>query len=154
MSKYLGIVVAGLLFGLGLAVSEMTHASKVLGFLDVAGNWDPSLMFVLGGAVGVTVIAFRFILKRPVPVLEDRFQLPTAKVVDVPLVLGATIFGVGWGVSGYCPGPGVALLAALNWEAWVFIPAVLLGAFLHKALTASVDEGVALLPPPNKGEPP
>ena len=154
MTKYLGIVIAGLLFGLGLAVSEMTHAGKVLGFLDVAGNWDPSLMFVLGGAVGVAIVAFRFILKRPVPMLEDRFHLPTVKDIDVPLVLGAAIFGVGWGISGYCPGPGVALLAAPNWEAWVFLPAVLLGVFLHKALTASAGDGVAplLRPQPGKGE--
>jgi len=151
MSRYLGIVVAGLLFGLGLAVSEMTHASKVLGFLDVAGNWDPSLMFVLGGAVGVTVVTFRFILKRPVPVLEDRFHLPTVKDIDVPLVVGAAIFGAGWGISGYCPGPGVALLAAPNWEVWIFLPAVLLGAFLQKTSTASDGDDVALLQP-NKGE--
>ena len=151
MSRYLGIVVAGLLFGLGLAVSEMTHASKVLGFLDVAGNWDPSLMFVLGGAVGVTVVTFRFILKRPVPVLEDRFHLPTVKDIDVPLVVGAAIFGAGWGISGYCPGPGVALLAAPNWEVWIFLPAVLLGAFLQKTSTASDGDDVAPLQP-NKGE--
>ena len=148
MTKYLGIVVAGLLFGLGLAVSEMTHASKVLGFLDVAGNWDPSLMFVLGGAVGVAIVAFRFILKQSAPLVEDRFNLPTVKDIDVPLVLGAAIFGVGWGISGYCPGPGVALLAAPDWETWVFIPAMLLGASLQKASTASDDYGIALLPQP------
>ena len=151
MRKYLGIVVAGLLFGLGLAVSEMTHASKVLGFLDVAGNWDPSLMFVLGGAVGVTVVTFRFILKRPVPVLEDRFHLPTVKDIDVPLVVGAAIFGAGWGISGYCPGPGVALLAAPGWETWVFIPAMLLGVLLHKASTATNGDDVTVLRP-NKVE--
>jgi len=151
MTKYLGIVVAGLLFGLGLAVSEMTHASKVLGFLDVAGNWDPSLMFVLGGAVGVAIVAFRFILKQSAPLVEDRFNLPTVKDIDVPLVLGAAIFGVGWGISGYCPGPGVALLAAPDWETWVFIPAMLLGASLQKAWTATDGDGVAVLRP-NKVE--
>jgi hypothetical protein len=145
MRKYLGIIVAGLLFGLGLAVSEMTHASKVLSFLDVTGNWDPSLMFVLGGAVGVTVVAFRFILKRAVPVLEDRFHLPTARSIDAPLLVGAAIFGIGWGISGYCPGPGVALLAAPGWETWVFIPAMLLGALLHKASTATEGDDVAVL---------
>jgi len=152
MTKYLGIVVAGLLFGLGLAVSEMTHASKVLGFLDVAGNWDPSLMFVLGGAVGVAIVAFRFILKRSAPLLEDRFNLPTVKSIDAPLLVGAGIFGVGWGISGYCPGPGVALLAAPDWETWVFIPALLLGAWLQKASTASDDDGVALLPQPESDQ--
>ena len=137
MGKHISILVAGLIFGLGLAVSGMTHASKVLGFLDVTGNWDPSLLLVLGGAVAVTVVAFRFILRRPAPVLEEKFKLPVARVIDGPLVVGAAIFGIGWGISGYCPGPGIALLAAPGWETWVFIPAVLLGAFLHKALTSS-----------------
>jgi len=137
MNKTISVLVAGLIFGFGLALSGMTHASKVLGFLDVTGNWDPSLLFVLGGAVGVTIIAFRFILRRPAPVLEDKFRLPTAKFVDAPLVIGAAIFGIGWGISGYCPGPGIALLAAPGWETWTFIPAVLLGEFLHKTLTRS-----------------
>ena len=141
MGKYISILVAGLIFGLGLAVSGMTHANKVLGFLDVTGNWDPSLLLVLGGAVAVTVVAFRLILRRPAPMLEEKFTLPTAKDIDGPLVVGAAIFGIGWGISGYCPGPGIALLAAPGWETWVFIPAVLLGAFLHKALTSSPGGG-------------
>ena len=146
MGKYVSLLVAGLIFGFGLALSGMTHADKVLGFLDVTGNWDPSLLLVLGGAVGVTVVAFRFILRRPAPVLEEKFILPVARVVDGPLVVGAAIFGIGWGISGYCPGPGIALLAAPGWETWVYIPAVLLGAFLHKAFT-SRPAGVATLPP-------
>ena len=141
MGKYISILVAGLIFGLGLAVSGMTHANKVLGFLDVTGNWDPSLLLVLGGAVAVTVVAFRFILRRRAPVLEEKFALPTAKDIDGPLVVGAAIFGIGWGISGYCPGPGIALLAAPGWETWVFIPALLLGAFLHKAFTSSPSRG-------------
>jgi len=141
MNKTISVLAAGLIFGFGLALSGMTHASKVLGFLDVTGNWDPSLLCVLGGAVGVTVIAFRFILRRPAPVLEEKFRLPTAKFVDAPLVIGAAIFGIGWGISGYCPGPGIALLAAPGWETWTFIPAVLLGAFLHKVVTGSSNGG-------------
>ena len=142
MGKYISILVAGLIFGVGLALSGMTHASKVLGFLDVTGNWDPSLLLVLGGAVAVTVVAFRFILRRSAPVLEEKFNLPVARVIDGPLVVGAAIFGIGWGISGYCPGPGIALLAAPGWETWVFIPAVLLGAFLHKVLTSSPVDAV------------
>jgi uncharacterized membrane protein YedE/YeeE len=145
MGKYISILVAGLIFGLGLAVSGMTHAGKVLGFLDVTGHWDPSLLLVLGGAVAVTTVAFPFILRRPAPVLEEKFRLPVARVIDGSLVVGAAIFGIGWGISGYCPGPGIALLAAPGWETWVFIPAVLLGAFLHKALTSSPG-GVATPP--------
>jgi len=137
MGKYISIVVAGLIFGLGLAVSGMTHASKVLGFLDITGNWDPSLLLVLGGAVAVTAVAFRFVLRQPAPALEEKFRLPVARVIDGPLVVGAAIFGIGWGISGYCPGPGIALLAAPGWETWIFIPAVLIGAFLHKAFTSS-----------------
>jgi uncharacterized membrane protein YedE/YeeE len=131
MGKYVSSVAAGLLFGLGLAHSQMTHATKVLDFLDVVGDWDPSLAFVLGGAVGVTVIAFRFILRRPAPVFGDRFHLPRVTAVDRSLILGAALFGVGWGIGGYCPGPAVALLAAPSWEAWVFLPAMLLGALLQ-----------------------
>ena len=145
MGKYISVLVTGLVFGLGLAVSGMTHASKVLGFLDVTGNWDPSLLLVLAGAVAVTVVAFRFILHRRAPVLEDKFKLPTARRVDARLVVGAAIFGIGWGISGYCPGPGIALLAAPGWETWVFIPAVLLGAFLHRASTSS--PGGVVTPP-------
>lgn len=150
MSKYISILVAGLIFGLGLAMSGMTHAGKVLGFLDVTGHWDPSLLLVLGGAVAVTTVAFPFILRRPAPVLEEKFRLPVARVIDGSLVVGAAIFGIGWGISGYCPGPGIALLAAPGWETWVFIPAVLLGAFLHKALTSSPD-GRATPPRPTDG---
>ena len=140
MGKLISVLAAGLLFGFGLAVSGMTHASKVLGFLDITGDWDPSLLLVLGGAVGVSVIAFRFILRRPAPVLESVFRLPSVKDVDGPLVVGAAIFGIGWGISGYCPGPAIASLAAPNWETWVFIPAVLLGAFLHRLTTISPEE--------------
>ena len=139
MGKHISILVAGLIFGFGLALAGMTHAAKVLGFLDITGNWDPSLLLVLGGAVAVTAVAFRFVLRRPAPVLGEKFILPTAKNIDGPLVVGAMIFGVGWGISGYCPGPGIALLAAPGWETWVFIPAVLLGAFLHKLSTSSTD---------------
>ena len=126
---------AGLLFGLGLAISGMTDPEKVLGFLDVTGDWDPSLLFVLGGAVGMTLISFRFILRRPTPLLAAEFQLPTATAIDVPLVAGAVLFGVGWGLSGYCPGPAIALLAAPgNREVLFFLPALLAGQVLFLAV--------------------
>ncbi len=126
-------LVAGLLFGLGLALSGMTHPEKVLGFLDFAGHWDASLLFVLGGAVGVTVVAFRFVLRQPKPLLAEKFYLPTRKQIDLPLLAGAVIFGIGWGISGYCPGPAVALLAAPeNREVWLFLPALLTGQLLYR----------------------
>lgn len=136
MIRHIASLVAGLLFGLGLAVSGMTHASKVLGFLDIAGDWDPSLLFVLGGAVGVTVLTFRFILRRKAPLFADKFHLSNVRDIDRTLVVGAVIFGVGWGISGYCPGPAIALLASPNWEAWVFFPSMLLGSLLQKGLAA------------------
>ena len=138
MRKYVSVALAGLVFGVGLALSGMTHASKVLGFLDIAGAWDPSLLFVLGGAVGVSAIAFRFVLRRSAPLFEETFRLPTTKDIDRRLVIGGLIFGVGWGISGYCPGPGIALLAAPSWEAWVFVPAVFVGALLHRTFAARV----------------
>jgi len=130
MTKIVALI-SGLIFGFGLALSGMTHPEKVLGFLDVAGQWDPSLLFVLGGAVTVTVISFRVILKLRAPVFAAAFLVSEAVSLDWPLLIGSSLFGAGWGISGYCPGPAVALLAAPNWELWVFLPAMLLGYGLH-----------------------
>jgi hypothetical protein len=124
---YLVTLLVGLIFGFGLALSGMTHPEKVLGFLDVAGNWNPSLLFVLGGAVSVTLLSFHFIRKRQKPILANSFNLTDIKKIDRPLIIGSALFGIGWGISGYCPGPAVALLAAPNWELAAFLPAMLLG---------------------------
>ena len=137
VAQRISTTVAGLIFGFGLALSGMTQPSKVLGFLDVTGDWDPSLLLVLGGAVGVTVVAFRFILRRAKPILEPAFKLPAATRIDTPLLAGSLIFGLGWGISGYCPGPAIASFAAPNWETWVFVPAVFLGAAIHKIVVAA-----------------
>ncbi|WP_438699751.1 DUF6691 family protein [Zoogloea sp.] len=107
----LAYLACGLLFGLGLALSGMTSPLKVLGFLDVAGAWNPALMLVLGSAVGVAGVAFHFILRRPRPVLGERFHVSGATRADLGLVLGSALFGMGWGICGYCPGPALALLA-------------------------------------------
>ncbi len=123
---------AGALFGLGLAVSGMTDASKVLAFLDISGRWEPSLLFVLGGAVAVTAGATRLVLRRSAPLLDDAFHISSRRAIDPPLIFGAAIFGIGWGISGYCPGPGVALLASPSWETWAFLPAMLLGIAAHR----------------------
>ena len=133
MRRLVSAFAAGLLFGLGLAIAQMTNPDKVLGFLDVAGNWDPSLLLVLGGAVAVTAVTFRFILRRPAPLLDQRFHLSTLRGIDRRLLAGAVIFGAGWGISGYCPGPGIALLAAPSWELWAFIPGLAIGMLLHRA---------------------
>jgi uncharacterized protein len=120
-------LVCGVLFGLGLGLSQMVDRDRVLGFLDVAGIWDPTLLFVMGGAVGVTIIAFRFVLRMPHPLWEEKFRLPTRKDIDKPLVLGAAIFGVGWGISGYCPGPGLTALVLGMWNPLLFVASMILG---------------------------
>ena len=126
---------SGALFGLGLAMSGMTDARRVLGFLDVFGRFDPTLMFVLGGAVATTVLLFRFVLRRGSPVLARTFELPQAKQVDRRLLGGAALFGIGWGIAGYCPGPALAGLGVGAVEALWFIPAMLAGSLLHRLLT-------------------
>jgi uncharacterized membrane protein YedE/YeeE len=133
MNNFVTLAV-GIIFGFGLALSGMTHPEKVLGFLDVAGTWDASLMFVLGGAVSVTLITFRVIRKLGKPVFTDEFFLTNAKHIDAPLIIGSALFCISWGISGYCPGPAIDLLAAQNWELWVFVPAMLLGYALQHFL--------------------
>jgi len=128
-------LLSGVLFGVGLALAGMTHPEKVLGFLDVAGLWDASLLFVLGGAVIVTAIGFHFISKRPTPLLDTQFHLPVKTNIDRPLIFGSVLFGIGWGISGYCPGPAIALLAAPGKEAWLFLSAMLAGSYLHIRLS-------------------
>ncbi|MFT4510525.1 DUF6691 family protein [Caballeronia sp. 15711] len=129
--RYLASLVSGLLFGVGLALSGMTRPLKVLGFLDVTGRWDPSLIFVLGGAAAVATVAFHFILRRKAPLLAPSFDLPTTKIIDLKLIAGALIFGAGWALSGYCPGPAIALLAAPNVEALYLLPALVAGWCLY-----------------------
>ncbi len=127
-------LVAGVLFGVGLAMSGMTDPQRVLGFLDIFGDFDPALLFVLGGAVGVTSIAFRFVLRRPAPVLADSFQISHLRSVDRQLLGGAALFGIGWGIAGYCPGPALAGLGVLSREALWFVPAMVAGALIHRAV--------------------
>lgn len=120
-------LVAGVLFGIGLAVAQMTNPLKVLGFLDLAGDWDPSLAFVMGAAVLIALVGFRFVLRRPQPLCDDRFHLPTLTRANADLVTGAALFGIGWGLTGYCPGPALATLLSGNTETWLFVPAMLVG---------------------------
>ncbi len=117
----------GLLFGLGLLLSGMTDPGKVLGFLDLAGAWDPSLAFVMGGAIGVGLIAFAFARRRTEAFLGTAMQLPTRRDIDRPLVIGSLVFGVGWGLAGFCPGPALVSAGAGHAQAWVFVLAMLAG---------------------------
>ena len=118
---------AGLVFGLGLIVSGMTDPSKVTGFLDLAGAWDPSLALVMGGAIGVGLIAFRLARKRSKAIFGGPMQLPAARQIDRRLVLGGLTFGVGWGLAGYCPGPALASLATGGSKPLIFTAAMLVG---------------------------
>ena len=132
MLKMLVNLFAGTLFGLGLAISSMVDPAKVIGFLDVSGDWDPTLVFVMGGALLVTIPAFRLILKRPRPVLADKFELPTNKDVDARLLGGSALFGIGWGLAGFCPGPAVTALASGLMPVFVFVAAMVVGMAVYK----------------------
>ncbi|MEK9534023.1 MAG: YeeE/YedE family protein [Halieaceae bacterium] len=120
-------LIAGILFGLGLTLSGMSDPAKVLGFLNIAGDWVPDLIFVMGGAVVVTLIFTPLVVKRARPLLADSFSLPTTKTLDKRLVSGAVLFGVGWGLSGYCPGPAVVSLLYGYESTIVFCLAMLAG---------------------------
>ncbi|GAC1653468.1 MAG: YeeE/YedE family protein [Vulcanimicrobiaceae bacterium] len=130
--RYFAGIVCGALFGLGLAISGMADPNKVIGFLDVRGNWDPSLLFVLGGAVAVTAIAFRFIPALRRPVFGRAFEKKPDTHVDRRLLGGAALFGIGWGISGYCPGPGIVSLSRFAPDAIIFVLAFLGGSLLYR----------------------
>jgi len=120
----------GLLFGVGLIVSGMANPAKVLNFLDLAGSWDPSLAFVMGGAVVVSFVGFRLAWRRSAPILVARFELPAATELDPKLVVGAVVFGVGWGIGGFCPGPAITSLGLAAPGTLVFVPAMVAGLWL------------------------
>mgnify|MGYP001183727555 CR=1 FL=1 len=126
----------GTLFGLGLGIAKMIDPNKIQNFLDLGGTWDASLIFVLGGAVVTTLVTFRFILSQSQPRFATNFHLPVSTQIDRGLILGAAIFGVGWGLAGYCPGPGFAALAVGGWEPVVFLLSMVLGFVLHRWIAA------------------
>jgi uncharacterized membrane protein YedE/YeeE len=134
---------SGGVFGLGLSLAQMTNPDKVLNFLDITGRWDPSLLLVLGGAVLLSALLFRLVFKRGTPLWDSLFHTPVSKAVDRPLLIGSALFGVGWGLSGYCPGPAIASLGFGNPEALWVVPAIVAGAALqrwtHYRQTADID---------------
>jgi uncharacterized membrane protein YedE/YeeE len=121
------LFVAGLLFAVGLVVGGMTQPAKIVGFLDFAGDWDPSLAFVMVGAIGVHGVAYRLVTKRATPLFAPKFLVPTRRDIDVSLVAGAALFGVGWGLGGFCPGPAITSLGAGAANAVLFVAALLAG---------------------------
>ena len=129
-------LVAGTLFGAGLVVGGMTDPAKVVGFLDLAGAWDPSLAFVMGAALCVTLPTFQWLKGRSRPLLDERFYLPTRRDLDPQLIGGAVLFGVGWGLAGLCPGPALSGLLIGGWPIVLFVAAMLAGMFAHSAVLA------------------
>jgi len=127
MPAILAALVSGLVFGLGLTISQMINPAKVIGFLDLAGAWDPSLAFVIGGAVPVAAIGFAIAARRRAPLLSPAFKTPAQTVLDMRLILGAVLFGIGWGLVGYCPGPALAALGLANPATVLFVAAMLVG---------------------------
>lgn len=125
MIRHLSAGLAGSLFGVGLLISQMTNPSKVLAFLDIFGDWDPSLAFVMGGALLVTFVGYRLVLRRSLPLYSPEFRLPTRSDIDLRLVSGAALFGIGWGLAGLCPGPALASLTFGGISVVVFVIAML-----------------------------
>ncbi len=119
--------VTGLVFGTGIALSGMANPAKVLNFFDVAGTWDASLAFVMGGALVVAAIGYRLVLRRSKPLFEPRFHLPANRKLDMPLLAGSAAFGIGWGISGFCPGGAIPALGLSEPSAWIFVGAMLAG---------------------------
>lgn len=124
----------GLIFGIGIAISGMMDPAKVLNFFDVAGTWDPSLAFVMGGALLVTFFGYRLAWRRPAPLFGGRFQVPTSTAIDARLIGGSALFGIGWGIAGFCPGAAIPALGTGRWEVALFLVAVITGFFLRRLI--------------------
>src|SRR6056297_3865861 len=132
--RLLSAFLVGLIFGTGISLSGMIIPAKVLNFFDVAGAWGPSLAFVMGGALVTTFLGYRVVLRRDAPLIEARFQLPTARRIDARLIGGSAVFGIGWGIAGFCPGAAVPALGTGRWEVALFLAAVILGFWLRRVL--------------------
>ena len=127
-------ILSGLFFGIGLIASGMTDPAKVKGFLDLFGAWDPSLALVMGGAIAVGAVAFALARRRTTSWTGAHMEIPTSTVIDRRLLLGGVLFGAGWGIAGYCPGPAVTALSTLSMEAIVFVSAMIVGGLVHRAI--------------------
>lgn len=126
----------GLIFGVGISISGMANPAKVLNFFDIAGTWDPSLVFVMGGAVVVAFFGYKIVLRRPTPVLDAKFHLPDNPRIDARLLGGSALFGIGWGIAGFCPGGALPALGTGQIDVFVFVAALIAGIFAAKRLIA------------------
>jgi uncharacterized membrane protein YedE/YeeE len=132
--------IIGLMFGAGIAISGMGNPAKVLNFFDFAGTWDPSMLVVMGSALAVTAIGYRLVLRRTKPVYDLKFHLPTSRKLDMPLIAGSAVFGIGWGISGFCPGGAVPALGLGEPSAWVFVGAMLAGIAAARTVRLTLEQ--------------
>lgn len=143
MIRILSAVAIGLVFGSGIAISGMASPAKVLNFFDIFGSWDPSLALVMAAALTVTAIGYRFVLKRPRPILEPKFHLPANRKLDLPLLAGSAAFGIGWGITGFCPGGAIPALGLGEPSAWIFVGSMLAGIAAARTIRVTLEQRVA-----------
>lgn len=144
MLRIVSATAIGLVFGIGIAVSGMANPAKVLNFFDLFGTWDPSLLLVMGSALVVTFIGYRFVLPRPAPMLDRKFHLPTKRDLDVSLIAGSALFGIGWGIAGFCPGGAIPALGSGDPSPLIFVAAMIGGILGANALRAALTRRHAL----------
>ena len=137
MLRVVSAAAIGLVFGTGIVISGMANPAKVLNFFDVFGSWDPSLLLVMGSALAVTFVGYRFVLRRPAPVLDQKFHLPTKPDLDVPLIGGSALFGIGWGIAGFCPGGAIPALGSGEPSPLIFVVAMIGGILLANWIKAA-----------------
>lgn len=138
MRNLIAALFTGIIFGAGLALSDMVNPARVLAFLDLFGDWDPTLAFVMGGALVPSALAYLITRRMPQPVFHTAFHIPENRVIDRQLLIGGAIFGIGWGLVGYCPGPAIAGLPLAGWQPWLFGAAMLAGMWIHSITDLSI----------------
>lgn len=132
--KLIIVYIAGLIFGLGISISGMANPAKVINFFDIAGTWDPSLLLVMGGAVVATFIGYKIVLRRSAPFLSEAFHLPNRRDIDGFLIGGSALFGIGWGIAGFCPGGALPVISTGNADVLLFVGSVIVGIFIARLL--------------------
>jgi uncharacterized membrane protein YedE/YeeE len=144
MRRILFAAAIGLVFGVGIAISGMANPAKILNFFDIFGLWDPSMLVTMGAALTVTFVGYRLVLRRPAPMLDDKFHLPVRRDLDLPLIGGSVLFGVGWGISGFCPGGAIPALGTGAPGPFIFVAAMIGGILLANGLKAVLPRRPAL----------
>lgn len=140
MQKTLIALLAGILFGLGISMSGMANPAKVVNFFDIFGTWDPSLVFVMGGAVVVAFVGYRLVFRMPKPLMESTFHVPTNRTIDRKLLGGSAIFGIGWGIAGFCPGGALPVIGTLDADVLIFMGALLIGVLGTTTISAQLSK--------------